>query len=243
MTLLAAFQVLLSRYTGQDDVVVGTPIAGRNRPRDGGADRLLRQHAGAARRPRGRPDVPRAPRRACARRRSRPTRTRTLPFERLVEELGRSGPRALAALPGDVRARRTRRPRRLTLAGLDGRAPSSCPTRRGEVRPAAARRRRTTRGSCCVFEYTTDLFDAPDDRSHGRRTSSALLEGIVADPGAPGLASCRSSRRSERHQAARRVERHGGGYPRDALRARALRSSRRRGRPTAVAVALRGRRR
>jgi len=32
MTLLAAFQVLLSRYSGQMDVVVGSPIAGRNRP-------------------------------------------------------------------------------------------------------------------------------------------------------------------------------------------------------------------
>ncbi|MBA2448198.1 MAG: amino acid adenylation domain-containing protein [Chloroflexi bacterium] len=31
MTLLAAFQTLLARYTGQDDVVVGSPIAGRNR--------------------------------------------------------------------------------------------------------------------------------------------------------------------------------------------------------------------
>ena len=31
MTLLAAFQVLLHRYTGQDDIVVGTDIAGRNR--------------------------------------------------------------------------------------------------------------------------------------------------------------------------------------------------------------------
>ena len=31
MTLLAAFQVLLSRYSGQEDIVVGTPIAGRNR--------------------------------------------------------------------------------------------------------------------------------------------------------------------------------------------------------------------
>ena len=28
MTLLAAFQALLARYTGQDDVAVGTPIAG-----------------------------------------------------------------------------------------------------------------------------------------------------------------------------------------------------------------------
>ena len=31
MTLLAAFQVLLFRYTGQDDFVLGSPIAGRNR--------------------------------------------------------------------------------------------------------------------------------------------------------------------------------------------------------------------
>jgi amino acid adenylation domain-containing protein/FkbH-like protein len=31
MTLLAAFQTLLSRYSGQDEIVVGTPIAGRNR--------------------------------------------------------------------------------------------------------------------------------------------------------------------------------------------------------------------
>jgi amino acid adenylation domain-containing protein/non-ribosomal peptide synthase protein (TIGR01720 family) len=31
MTLLAAFQVLLYRYTGQDDISVGTPIANRNR--------------------------------------------------------------------------------------------------------------------------------------------------------------------------------------------------------------------
>ncbi|MGB8507519.1 MAG: SDR family NAD(P)-dependent oxidoreductase, partial [Pyrinomonadaceae bacterium] len=31
MTLLAAFKVLLYRYTGQTDIVIGTPIAGRNR--------------------------------------------------------------------------------------------------------------------------------------------------------------------------------------------------------------------
>src|SRR5918911_2158120 len=31
MTLLAAFQVLLHRYTGQDDIAVGTLIANRHR--------------------------------------------------------------------------------------------------------------------------------------------------------------------------------------------------------------------
>ena len=31
MTLLAAFQTLLFRYTGQEDIVVGSPIANRNR--------------------------------------------------------------------------------------------------------------------------------------------------------------------------------------------------------------------
>src|SRR5215208_907236 len=31
MTLLAGFQILLSRHSGQEDIVVGTPIANRNR--------------------------------------------------------------------------------------------------------------------------------------------------------------------------------------------------------------------
>ncbi|MBA3920449.1 MAG: amino acid adenylation domain-containing protein, partial [Nostocaceae cyanobacterium] len=31
MTLLAAFQILLYRYSGQEDIIVGSPIAGRNR--------------------------------------------------------------------------------------------------------------------------------------------------------------------------------------------------------------------
>jgi non-ribosomal peptide synthetase component F len=32
MTLLAGFKCLIYRYTGQEDVVIGSPIAGRNRP-------------------------------------------------------------------------------------------------------------------------------------------------------------------------------------------------------------------
>jgi amino acid adenylation domain-containing protein len=36
MTVLAAFQTLLHRYSGQDDITVGTPVAGRNRAETSG---------------------------------------------------------------------------------------------------------------------------------------------------------------------------------------------------------------
>src|SRR5207249_596870 len=32
MTLLTAFNILLHRYSGQDEILVGTPVANRNRP-------------------------------------------------------------------------------------------------------------------------------------------------------------------------------------------------------------------
>ena len=48
MTLLAAFQAMLARYCGQEDIVVGTPIAGRMRIESEEAGRLAGQHAGPA---------------------------------------------------------------------------------------------------------------------------------------------------------------------------------------------------
>ena len=48
MVLLAGFDVLVGRWAGREDVAVGSPIAGRNRVRGGGADRFLREYAGAA---------------------------------------------------------------------------------------------------------------------------------------------------------------------------------------------------
>ena len=41
MTLLAGLQALLWRYTGQDDISVGTPIANRNRKRSKGSSVFL----------------------------------------------------------------------------------------------------------------------------------------------------------------------------------------------------------
>ena len=53
MTLLAAFNVLLARYTGQTDICVGTPVANRQRRelesligfKRAGADGVLTYHA------------------------------------------------------------------------------------------------------------------------------------------------------------------------------------------------------
>ena len=48
MTLLAGWQALLSRYSGQEDIVRRHAHRGTDAARDGRPHRLLRQHAGAA---------------------------------------------------------------------------------------------------------------------------------------------------------------------------------------------------
>ena len=73
MTLLAAFKTLLFRYNGQDDCVVGVPIASRPQEGVGIADRLLRQHIGLAQLARWRPVIYRI---ACPRPRKRAWRLR-----------------------------------------------------------------------------------------------------------------------------------------------------------------------
>ncbi len=87
MVLLAAFDALLRRWSGTEDVVVGSPVAGRTPERDGAADRRLPQHPGAAHRPLRRPHL----RAGCWRRVREATLDayahQEVPFERLVEEL------------------------------------------------------------------------------------------------------------------------------------------------------------
>ena len=96
MLLLAAFQVLLSRYRGQQDVVVGTPVANRGRARGRGADRVLREHAGAAGRSVGDPAFRELLERVQGDGAGAYAH-QDLPFERLVEEL--QPPRDLSRNP------------------------------------------------------------------------------------------------------------------------------------------------
>ena len=60
MTLLAGWQALLARWSGQDDVVVGTPLAGRTRLETEGLIGMFVNTLALRRRPGGRPELPRA---------------------------------------------------------------------------------------------------------------------------------------------------------------------------------------
>ena len=90
MTALAAFQTLLHRYTGQDDIVVGTPVANRTGPEVQGLIGFFVTSLALQDLVRGDPSF-----------RELLGRVRTmavdafahqqLPFERLVSELGPTG--------------------------------------------------------------------------------------------------------------------------------------------------------
>ena len=185
MTLLAAFEVLLLRYTGQEDVLVGTPIAGRERGRDRGPDRVLRQHARAPRRPVRRPDLPRAPR---ARPRGRPWRLR--PPGPSVREAGRRA-------PARARSRVTRRSSRSCSCSRTRRRRPADAARPGRPAPleldlGAAKfdltlravGRRTT-GCAWSSTYNTDLFDRRDDRAAARALARPCSRASQRIPAAP----------------------------------------------------------
>ena len=110
MTLLAAFQALLHRYSGQDDFAVGSPVANRNRAEVEGLIgyfvNMLALRADLS----GDPTLPRPPRPGPRGRPWGPSSTRTCRWSVLVEAL-RPAPRPEpdAALPGRCSSSRTTR--------------------------------------------------------------------------------------------------------------------------------------
>ena len=176
MTLLAGFQVLLSRYTGQEDVVVGSPVAGRNRTETEGLIGLFVNTLVLRTDLSGDP-----PFRELLRRVSEATlgayARQDLPFEKLVEELqptrSLSHPpffQVLFALENTPRSESTR----FTPTQLD-------------VDPGVARSdlslflRQGAGGLSYILEYSTDLFDA-DTMTRLTAHLRTLFEGIASDP-------------------------------------------------------------
>ena len=106
MTLLAAWQTLLARYTGRDAIAVGTPVANRGRTEIeqliGFFVNTLVLRTSLDGDPSFRDLLARV-RTACVDAYAH----QDLPFEKLVEELQRARLRAVAALPGHVRAQDT----------------------------------------------------------------------------------------------------------------------------------------
>jgi amino acid adenylation domain-containing protein len=180
MTLLAAFDVLLWRYSGQEDVVVGTPIAGRSRSELEGLIGFFANTLPI------RTDLSGDPSFRDLLGRVREVALdvyahQDVPFDRLVEELRPA--RSLSHTPlFQVVFALENTPRPLHVPGLS--------MKRLEVD------RRTARcdlslftsdkgpGLSCLWEYSTDLFDADtiDRLALNYRT---ILESALSNPADP----------------------------------------------------------
>ena len=189
--------------------MVGTPVAGRNRARDRGADRLLRQHPGAARRP------ARATRRSascwrgCARRRSAPTPTRTCRSSGWSRSCSRSATSSRTPLfQVDVRAAERAAAGRSRSPGLDAgdRWTSTSGTAKFDLTLSLVAR--TPAGSRAAASYSTDLFDAATAARLVGALRACCSTALAGGPRSGGSPSCRCSRAAERAAGPRRVERH-----------------------------------
>ncbi|HEY0093338.1 MAG TPA: condensation domain-containing protein, partial [Archangium sp.] len=178
MTLMSAFQALLARYTGQQDVLVGTDIANRTRADTEGLIGFFINQLVM----RGRLDEAPTFRELLARTRETALAAyahQDLPFEELVRVLNpergggqaplfqtklilQNAPMSAIALPG------------LTLKPLEVEAHSA----RLDLLVALTE---TEEGLSCTWEYSTDLFEASTiERMAGH--FQRLLEGIAAWP-------------------------------------------------------------
>jgi hypothetical protein len=179
MTLLAAFQVLLHRYSGQDDIAVGVPIAGRVRPELSGVigffvNRLVM-----------RGDLSGEPtfKQYLARVRARALEAyahQDLPFEKLVSELRPKRDMSRNPLFQVALVLQNTPPGELRLGGLvvEPLAEIGNESAKFDLNLSLSEVAGTLRAR---MEYASDLFDLSTiERMIGHWC--ALLEGIVADP-------------------------------------------------------------
>ncbi|HSG41397.1 MAG TPA: condensation domain-containing protein, partial [Thermoanaerobaculia bacterium] len=178
MTLLAGFSALLHRYSGQNDLVVGTPIAGRTRvetePLIGLFVNTLALRADLA----GDPEL------GELLDRMRETTLaayahQEVPFERLVEALALERDSSRPPLVQVMFALQNTQPGPLTLPGLALTA-AGVPTGTAKFELTCTLTE-SEGGLAGVLEYSRDLFEAPTiERLAGHL--GRLLEGAVAEP-------------------------------------------------------------
>ncbi|MFN2529809.1 MAG: amino acid adenylation domain-containing protein [Pyrinomonadaceae bacterium] len=178
MTMLAAFQTLLFRYTGQEHLVVGTPIAGRNRIEIEGLIgffvNTLAMRTNVSRNPKFLQLLGRV--KAVA---LEAYAHQDLPFEKLVEELNPERNVNHTPIFQVMFGMQNSPSETMTVAGLTIKhMPVATDTAKFDLTLFVAE---TTSGLNCRFEYNTDLFE---ESTIARMLShfETLLEGIVRDP-------------------------------------------------------------
>ena len=179
MTLLTTFQTLLYRHTGQDDIVVGMPIVGRNRVEIGRLIGSLANTLVLRTNLAGNPSF----RELLGRVREvvlGADAHQDLPFEKLVEKLQPEGDVIHTPL-FQVMFQLSNGPAEpLQLSGLKvhnfefDSGIAKCDVSLEVIEKAA--------GLCCRFEYNSDLFGAATITRMGGHLQT-LLEAIVADAG------------------------------------------------------------
>ena len=180
---MAAFQVVLSRWSGQDDFAVGSPAANRTRGETEGLDRLLRQHAGHPRRPLRRPHGEPISSRGSARSSLEAFEHQEIPLEVVIESIA---PRRDSSRTPLFQVMFVLQNNAMPAAGSVDLALSALDlpeagtgTAKFELSLGFAD---TPGGFLGSIEYAVDLFDeATVDRL--ARHFEATLEAIVAGPG------------------------------------------------------------
>jgi amino acid adenylation domain-containing protein len=181
MTLFASFQVMLARHSGQDDIVTGTPIAGRIRPEMetliGDFVNMLAFRTDLSEGPSFRDVLQRVKKTALD-----AYENQELPFENLVEELEHGRDMSRAPVFQTIFILETAPPPPPALEGLHLESlDCDTPTAKNDLILALTE---DPAGLKVKIEYRADLFrDSMGDRFLAQYRT--LLESIVADPAQP----------------------------------------------------------